>query len=78
MVDIYTSNSCTYCKMLKQYFDKNSISYTEKNVQENDIFMKEIENGTGAMTVPQVRYKDEWIVGFDKKAVDNIIGMIKG
>jgi glutaredoxin len=63
--------------MLKKYFDENSISYIEKNVQENDIFMKEIEVGTGAMTVPQVHYKGNWIVGFDKKKVDNIIGMIK-
>ena len=34
-VIIYTTPTCVYCKMTKDFFGKNGIQYEERNVQDD-------------------------------------------
>ncbi|NLC65976.1 MAG: glutaredoxin family protein [Clostridium sp.] len=64
-VVIYTSLTCPYCELAKEYFAKNEIKYEEKSttVPENRKKLMEI----GVRTVPTIFVDDEYMVGFEEE-----------
>lgn len=68
-VTIYTTPTCQYCKMAKQYFQENNIDYTEYDVSENEEKRAEMVEKSGQMGVPVIDINGQLIVGFDKSAV---------
>ncbi|MCR8635057.1 glutaredoxin family protein [Paenibacillus radicis (ex Xue et al. 2023)] len=42
-VIVYSSNTCTYCKQLKQYLNEQSIAFEERNIDTNDAFIDELQ-----------------------------------
>lgn len=71
-VVIYTSNTCPYCTLAKNYLEEKGIDYTEKNVQTNSDARSELMN-MGHMGVPVVVIDGEEIVGFDKSKIDSLL-----
>lgn len=71
-VEIYTSNSCGYCHMAKDYFKENNISYEEYNVSENPQARKELMK-KGYMSVPVIVIEGEEVVGFDKHRIEKLL-----
>lgn len=65
-VVIYTSNTCTYCDLAKEYFKENEISYEEKNTSD-PVFRKELLS-IGVRSVPTIFVDDKFVVGFDEGA----------
>lgn len=63
-VVIYTSNTCTYCDLAKEYFNANGISYEEKNTSD-PVFRKELL-ALGVRSVPTIFVDEEYMVGFDE------------
>jgi len=72
-VSIYTTPTCMYCKMAKEFFQKNNITYNEYNVQTDLEKRKEMIDKSGQMGVPVITVDDEFIVGFDKKRLDTLL-----
>ena len=78
---IYSTTTCPYCKMLKDYLDKKSVSYTEKLVDQDDSAREEMMNVSGGyLGVPfSVIVKDdgseESVLGFDKGKIDKLLGL---
>ena len=72
-VNIYTTPTCMYCKMAKEYFQKNNIAYSEFNVQTDLEKRKDMIDKSGQMGVPVITVDDEFIVGFDKKRLDALL-----
>lgn len=68
-VTIYTTPTCQYCKMAKQYFQENNIDYTEYDVSENEEKRSEMVEKSGQMGVPVIDVEGQLIVGFDKSVV---------
>lgn len=68
-ITVYTSSTCPYCTLAKEYLDDKGVEYTEKNVQEDQEARKELMS-SGHMGVPVVVIDDEEIVGFDKEKID--------
>lgn len=66
---VYTSSTCPYCTLAKDYLDEKGLEYTEKNVQSDPQARKELMD-MGHMGVPVVVIGDEQIVGFDKNKID--------
>ena len=73
-VQIYTSNTCGYCHMAKDFFEENYIEYTELNVSENVEARKELMK-KGYMSVPVIIIGEEEILGFDKDRIVQILGI---
>lgn len=71
-VIVYTSNTCPYCTLAKNYLDEKGVSYTEKNVQTDKEARKELMN-MGHMGVPVLVVDGEEIVGFDKEKLDTLL-----
>ena len=76
---IYSTTSCPYCKMLKDYLVTKNILFTEKLVDQDESARNEmmVESG-GFLGVPfSVITKDdgtkETVIGFDKGKLDQVL-----
>ena len=71
-VVIYTSNTCGYCHMAKDYLKEIEVEYTEKNVSTDPQARKELMS-QGFMGVPVIFVDEEVIQGFDKNRLDELL-----
>lgn len=79
-VTIYSTTTCPYCKMLKEYLDQKGIEYKEKLVDQDDAAREEMVNISGGFlgvpyTVIKKDGKEEKIVGFDKGKLNSVLGL---
>ena len=51
-ITIYTTNTCSYCPMVKQYLKRKGLSYDEVNLEDHPEMQAEIFEISGALTVP--------------------------
>lgn len=71
-VVIYTSSTCPFCTMAKDYFDEKNISYVEKNVQTDAAARNELMK-KGYTGVPVINIDGEEIVGFDRSRLEKLL-----
>jgi glutaredoxin-like YruB-family protein len=71
-VVVYTSNTCPYCTLAKNYLEDKKVAYTEKNVQTDRAARQELMS-MGHMGVPVIVIDGEEIVGFDKEKIDEVL-----
>jgi len=64
---IYTTSTCHYCHMAKEFFDENKIKYEEKDVSKDMEARKEMVEKTGSLGVPVIQVGDDTVLGFDKE-----------
>jgi len=73
-VKIYTTPTCHWCKVAKEYFRNKEIEFEEYNVEENHEKASEMVEKSGQRSVPVIDIDGIIIIGFDKEAIDqNII-----
>jgi len=74
-VTIYTTPTCHFCQMSKEYFKEHNVTYTEHNVATDMEKRQEMIEKSGQMGVPVVFIGDEMIIGFDKRRFDELLGI---
>ena len=74
-VTIYSTPSCHFCHMAKDYFKENNVAYTEYNVASDLEKRKEMMEKSGQMGVPVIIIGDELTVGFDKPKIAKLLGL---
>lgn len=72
-VKVYTTPTCPYCKMTKEFLKEKGVDFEELDVAGDDDARKEMVQKSGQMGVPVVQIKDELIVGFDKDAIEEAL-----
>ncbi len=77
---VYTTTTCPFCKMQKDYFNSKNIEFSEILVDENPDEAQKMIELSGQLGVPfTVITKDdgtiEKILGFDKVRLDSILGI---
>lgn len=72
-ITIYSTPTCVYCKMAKQYFNENNLKYTEYNVQEDMRAQQEMIAKSHQLGVPVIDVDGEIFVGFDKKGLAEVL-----
>lgn len=78
-IKIFSTTSCPYCKMLKDYFVSKNLSFEEKLVDQNENAKNEMAQVSGGfLGVPfTVITKDNGevvtVIGFDKGKLDTIL-----
>lgn len=65
MVKLFYSESCEYCRRLKDYLDENRIDYILMNVDNSDDNAYELIRLTNQTTLPVIIIGDRLICGFD-------------
>ncbi len=74
-VVIYSTPSCVYCRVAKQFFTENKVPYTEINVAEDYGKAEEMIKKSGQQGVPVIEIDGKVIVGFDKAAIKSALGL---
>ena len=75
-VTIYSTPTCHFCHMAKDFFTANNIAYIEYDVASDLAKRKEIVNLTSQMGVPVIVIDGDWAVGFNKTEVARKLGLI--
>jgi glutaredoxin 3 len=72
-VTIYSTPTCHFCHMAKDYLTKNEIAFTEKDVAADLEARQEMMDKSGQMGVPVIVVGEEMIVGFDEPRLAELL-----
>ncbi|MFC1751530.1 glutaredoxin family protein [Patescibacteria group bacterium] len=76
-VKIYSTPTCTYCVMAKDWFKENNVEYEEIDVSTDETARNELIEKTGQMGVPVIEIgegeKTETTIGFDKNKLAELL-----
>ena len=76
-VTIYSTPTCVYCKMAKEFFTKNNVAYEEHDVASDLKAREEMVNKSHQLGVPVIDIDNQIIVGFDQKTIEGLLGLGK-
>jgi len=74
-IKIYTTSTCPYCTMAKDFLKDRGIKYTEFNVGADARARDEMIKKTGQMGVPVIEIDEEIIIGFDQRRISEKLGI---
>jgi len=72
-VTIYTTSTCLYCKMAKEFFAKNKIKYKEINVTADNKAGQDMIKKSRQMGVPVIEINGKIIVGYDRHEIEKAL-----
>ncbi len=72
-ITMYSTPSCVYCRMAKEYFKKNNLAFEELDVADNDEAREDMVRKSRQLGVPVIDIDGQVIVGFDKRTLDKIL-----
>lgn len=81
---IYSTPTCSFCHLAKEFFKENNIEFIDINVAEDQQHAQEMVEKTGQMGVPVIvvttppaseeeQPKEEIIIGFDEDRLREIL-----
>ncbi|HJW97437.1 MAG TPA: glutaredoxin domain-containing protein [archaeon] len=74
-VKVYSTPTCPYCYMAKDFLKENGIAFEDINVAEDHAAAHEMIEKSGQMGVPVIDINGTIIVGFDREAVKKALGI---
>ncbi|MEM4363706.1 MAG: glutaredoxin domain-containing protein [Candidatus Diapherotrites archaeon] len=74
-ITIYTTPTCIFCNLAKEFFKKNKIKYQEFDVLEDEEKAKEMIQKSGQQGVPVIDINGKIIIGFDRNAIKKELGI---
>lgn len=70
VINIYTTETCIWCKRAKEYFKEKGIKYNEFKVDSDQEKLKEMVEKSGQMGVPVIEVNGKIIVGFNQGEIE--------
>ncbi len=74
-VEIYSTATCHFCHMAKDWLTEKNIPFVDYNVGEDMAKRKEMVEITGQLGVPVIRIGEEVMVGYDESQLAKILGV---
>lgn len=79
-VMLYALSTCPYCRMTKKYLDENDVEYDVVDVDlleedERSVVVTDVKHLSGGTSFPVIVIDDEVIVGFNKAAMKERLGL---
>ena len=74
-VTVYSTPTCPYCKMAKEYLKENKVEFTNIDVSTDAKKAQEMIEKSGQMGVPVIDIEGEIIVGFDRSKIASSLGL---
>lgn len=75
MVTIYSTATCVYCKMLKDYLKSHNIDFTNKDVTDDLKAQEEMIHKSHQTGVPVIDIDGEIFVGFNRAEIAKKLGI---
>ena len=69
MVNVYSTPTCPYCKLAKEFLKENKIKFKDIDVANDKKAASRAVELSGQMGVPVIEIGDNVIVGFDRSAI---------
>ncbi len=76
-IEIYTTPTCPYCKMAKEYMKQKGVEFKEYNVTEDREALQELVRLTERRSVPVITCGKDVMVGFDPGRLEQMINCAK-
>lgn len=75
-VEIYSTATCHFCHMAKEFFKENGIEFTDYNVGIDTEKRAEMLEKSGQMGVPVIVIdQKDVVIGFNQKALAELLGI---
>jgi len=74
-IKIYSTPSCPYCKLAKEFLKESGVAYEDVDVAANPSAANEMVKVSGQMGVPVLMIGDQVIVGWNKQAIQEALKM---
>jgi glutaredoxin-like YruB-family protein len=74
-VAIYSTPSCQYCNMTKEFLAQHSVEYVNHDVSQDPKMREEMIEKSGQMGVPVIDIEGDIIVGFDQEKIAELLGL---
>ena len=75
MIKIYTTSTCPYCEMAKEYFKEKGVSYEDYDVSTDEKAQAEMIAKSQQMGVPVIDIDGKIIIGFNQPEIDKALGL---
>ncbi len=72
-VKVYSTPSCPYCKLAKDYLKEKGIPFVDVDVSANSSLANEMVKISGQMGVPVIDIDGQVIVGWNKSALEEAL-----
>lgn len=74
-IEIYSTPTCHFCHMAKDWLAAKNIPYTEYNVAADAAKRKEMVEITGQLGVPVIKIENDVMVGFNPEHMAKLLGI---
>ena len=74
-VTIYSTPTCHFCHMAKDFLTSKGVPFEDFNVATDLEKRKEMTDKSGQMGVPVILIEDQIVVGFDKERILQLLGI---
>lgn len=74
-VTIYSTPTCHFCHVAKEFFQKNNIAFTDYDVSKDQVKRAEMIERSGQMGVPVIFIDDKMTVGFNEPELKVMLGI---
>jgi glutaredoxin-like YruB-family protein len=74
-VKVYTTSICPYCMTLKKFLKDNNVEFEEIDASTSEDTQNLIIEKTGKMSVPVIVINDEWIQGFNREKLTELLDL---
>ena len=74
-VKIYSTPTCHFCHMAKDFFNENNVAFTDYNVAEKKKKREELIDKSGQLGVPVIFIGDDMVIGFNKPKIVELLGL---
>jgi len=72
-VIVYSTPSCPYCTMAKEYLARKGIAFTDYDVSKDQARAKEMVMKSQQGSVPVLQINGRIVVGFDRQLIDDAL-----
>lgn len=74
-VILFTTPSCSYCRMAKKYFREQGVRFKDVDVSRDQAAARDMLKRSGQQGVPVIDIGGKIIVGFDRPKIDKYLGL---
>ena len=71
-VEMFTTSDCGVCHLAKAYMNKHGITYAEKDVEQNEDYLRDFY-ARGGRGVPYIFVGDQSMMGFDPEWLERVL-----
>jgi len=75
MIKIYSTTTCPYCEMAKDYLKKHNVNYENVDVSNDEKAQQEMIKKSHQMGVPVIDIDGAIIVGFNRSEIDKALNL---